>query len=293
MLETLERDTETHFRPYFRTGMADPVQYRVRCLPPEPSSWSLRQLSEEGSSLFRYRLGERLDSYRREARVFYAPTVHHMSGVVLKQQNYMKEIPLGLNFPQLLRPTDDAESDGIWIPPGSGFVMSAGGCPVIILTTRNGNCCVAHAGLDSLVDPYAVHSEGQPHPNASIIDTMVDQAKRTGTLPSAMTLRAFYAIPYQAFRRWFRDPKYAVRNQRLLAYLHEFRFGDAIVYVNSREHICLSTLIRLQAEKCGIGTIEVGHELPYNGDFAYTTHSVSSLAGACRNLVIVTRPLAE
>lgn len=294
MLDVAEPAAETRYRPYFVTPETDPVPYRVRCLPPEPSDWSLRQLgSPEGSSLYRFRLGEQLKRFRDEATVFYAPTVSHMSGVMLRKRDYMDHQPLGTSFPMLLRPTDKAEADGAWLDPGNGFLMSAGGCPPVILTTSNGNCGVAHAGLDSLVDPYVVHGKGNPHPNPSIIDTMVQDAKRAGALPSSMTLRAFYAIPWQAFPRSAMDPVYAVKNRRLLAYLCGAGFGDAIKYLDRHEHICLSTLIRLQAERHGIKTIEVGLELPLDGRFAYTSHGDSNLSDPCRNLVIVTRPPTE
>lgn len=294
MVTAIERATDTRYDPYFKTPESETVQYRSRCIrpkpegPPGPTNWSLKQLEE---SAFRRRLYEELGDLKEEANLFLAPTVEYLSGVMLRKSEFTRDIPLGSSGPHLRRPEKDRKADGVWLDPGDGFLMSAGGCPVIILTTPNGNCGVAHAALDSLIDPYLVHHEQgrEPHPYPSIIDAMVETAMRTGVHPTAMTLRAFYAVPWQSFRYSKRDPIYGIRNSRLHIHMQTEGFGQAIITHEGHEHVCVDTLIWLQAKKRRIGTIEVNRTLPYNGKFPYVTNQNPDLTRDSRSLIIVTR----
>jgi len=277
----------------FSTSASERVQYTVVFLAPREHDWSLSQLYEsevppEQASQFRQRLGSALAL--QGISTAYAPTVRHMSGVVLDAKEFTQQtsLPCGV---RILRPTRPC--DGLPLEQRKSFLMSQGGCLLLVLSgygSLGPVCIVAHAGRDSLLDSRYIHAGQTTRSDFSIIHAMVRNARLRGLKPPQATLRIFGGIPWQAFPHARKDSKHGKKNQELLEYL-DLHYDGSMVRIrdDGAECLCMSSLAYRQAELAGIGTICTKWDLPYNGDFAYTSHQNPALSGKTRNLVVVTR----
>ncbi|MDB4992521.1 MAG: hypothetical protein JWL75_766 [Parcubacteria group bacterium] len=281
----------------------EPGKYIVKCFPARESDgvirdWSLSQLEE---SDFQMRLQGVLPHERRRRRQFYAPTVKAMSGVYLQPELFTALYPLN-NWCTIRRPAFRSRSpemvkcDATSIPPHQGMIMSAGGCPLVVMNgkTPAGEefCFAAHAGRASLIDDR-LFTEGLPsRAHFSVIDALVAQAEALGVLPKDLILRSFFSIPWFRLMHEFSDPKFGKLNLARYAYLKSMHALDGVFIAQEDRRLCLSLsgLIQRQAQRHGIVRIESGLlELPEDGDYAYTRHVDPELAGTTRNLVMVMR----
>lgn len=284
----------------FTAPAFEPGRYRVACLSPvetdgEVRNWTLKQLDHPA---FKARLLNALPHER--PRRYFAPTVDRMSGATQPQEAFTILYPLSRNC-IVQRPgfrhasNEKVACDGTSVGRHDGFLMSAGGCPLIVVsgTTHEGEeiCLAAHAGRESLVDPFFTRSKPVPRPHTSGVNTLVAYAEVLGARPEDLTLRSFYSLPWHTFTHALDDPKYGERNTLRYEYLRGL--GMAGVFLERDDGVLclsLSMLIKLQAERLGVGKIEVGEcTLPENGPFAYTSHANPALSGSMRNLVYLVR----
>lgn len=283
----------------FRSS-AEPVRYSVECAPAREAgglvrNWSLTQLSDYA---YLSRLRDALPD--GECR-YYAPSVYQMSGAVARHVSFTDIYELD-RFRSIRRPgyreglNTRIPCDGTWVGSKEGFVMTAGGCPLLVLsgTGECGRCLciVAHAGRDSLIDLFRVGKAIRPRAHESVVESMVAYARQYfSAKPKELILRSFFSLPWQAFPHDQRDTSHGAANKKLQEYLLECGLERALIE-NTDGEICLSlnVLVQLLAEQQGIGCIETGHhDLPEDGDFAYTRHALPELGGVVRNLVMLRR----
>lgn len=284
----------------FQSPVFEPVQYSIECFPARKAdgtiqNLSLKQLKDPNFlSLLRATLSD-------EECTYFAPTVNAMSGIVLSHKPFTDICELDRHRIKMCRPgyigNADARipCDGTFIERMEGFIMAAGGCPLVVLSGRGEHgrciCIVAHAGRDCLIDPLMVR-KGQPsRAHESVIDAMVAYAKKYfGAEPEDLILRSFYSLPWQAFPHDQNDPEHRDVNKKLHEYLKQRGLDRAIFEQENVQYLSLNEIIRLQANKLGIGQIQAGLlDLPINGDYAYTRHALPELGGTMRNLVVMRR----
>lgn len=282
----------------FRSPAFEPVRYSVECIPAREATgsvrnWSLTQLSDY---TYLSRLREALPD--GECR-YYAPSVYAMSGAMATHVSFTDIYELD-RFRNIRRPgyregTDTRiPCDGTVIGPKEGFVMTAGGCPLLVLsgTGECGRCLciVAHAGRDSLIDPFRVGKAASPRLHEGVVESMVAYARQHFfAKPNELILRSFFSLPWQAFPHDPRDAAHGAANEQLQEYLRKNDLERALIE-NIEGELCLSlnVLIRHLAEQQGINCIETGlDDLPESGDFAYTRHALPELSGKTRNLVVM------
>jgi hypothetical protein len=281
----------------------DPVAYTVSCFPARQnncvSDLSLTQLNNPD---YRKKLQDILPA---EKRTYFAPTADMFSGVILPQKSFT-DIHTIDRLRSVMRPgylkSDSNQRipcDGTVIGKRDGFIMTAGGCPLIVLTGTSIDgadiCIVAHAGRESLIDRQAVLKNRPSRVYFSVVNAMAAYARnKCKARIETLVLRSFFALPS---KRFIHDPcaanlKHRDYNRRLHKYLNEQGYSVALYSAGGKICFCLSELIRLQAEQEGILTVDTSQRgLPEYGDHAYTQHPDEELRGDIRNLVVLTRPL--
>ncbi len=295
MPDTIVEDVARHDVLSFSAPDSDPVQYAVRCEAPRNFNWSFNGLYagiDHERKVFEHRLSYALAA--RGIRIAYAPTVRRMSGAILRPEQFvsMRPLPKGV---LVLRP--ELPCDGTFIGAGDGFSMAAAGCILAALTFRDQEgepvCIAAHAGKASLVDLDLVFARTPSRPRFGVIDAMVAAGTAHGGNPADMTLRSFFAKPWEDYRHSTDDPVHGEKNFLLVSEL-ENRYGcDAGVIAYDSygdEFLCLEKLAAAQARHAGVGHVcTEGYSLPHNGPFAYTTHQDPRLSDPMRNLVTLVR----
>jgi len=284
----------------FHSGMCEVVGYTARCIPAKDAStgaintWSLTQLSEPA---FIERLGSALPRALKKS-VFYAPAVDAMSAVVLDQELITHEFPID-DMRTVVRPEYQPGGktriacDGVPLHRGDSFIMSAGGCPLLILTGYDASgaafCITAHAGRNSLIDMRIVRGLPRTRNSMSIVDSMVAYVKaKHGPNVRGLVMRCFFSLPWERYPHSMDDPTYGVANNNLRTHLLSAGMFGALLQKDGNHHLSLPTLVRLQAARHDMAVFTHGFDLPVQGDFGYTTHPDPALRGA-RNLVVVHR----
>lgn len=278
----------------------EPVLYTATCLAARGENGLVQNLSltQLGNVQFIAWLREKLP---KGERAYYAPTVAAMSGAILPHKSFTDFYTID-RFRHIARPgyigttNDRLPCDGTIIGRNDGFIMSAGGCPLIVLTGvgEDGSpiCIAAHAGRHSLLDPFALSEEKTPREHFSVVTAMVTFARNHyQARPEDLILRSFFSLPMRRYPHDPRDPQYREKSQRLHECLRARGLGGALLERDDGV-ICLSLseLIRLQAQAERVGKIDTARlTLPEDGNFAYTQHPRLELRGAVRNLVILTR----
>lgn len=272
----------------FRTGASEPVVYTARCLAPDGGDWSISQLFEinrKSSYTYKHRLGTQFAN--RGVTEVFSPIDHLMSAVFLPQDEFRLTISLGYEDLCLHRPSKP--SDATIIRKGQAFLITPGGCPLVVLSFIGKDglpyCIAAHAGRKSLID-YKLILEGYSSRSAfSIVESIVAKAMQLGGEVATMYLRSFFSIPWEAYRFSVDDTRHGKTNLAVNSYLKSKYGSDVLVTTDGHEHYSLNKIIEAQARGFGIGHIETGWSLPYNGPYAYTTHDNPLLADKVRNLV--------
>lgn len=232
-------------------------------------------------------------------RTYYAPTVAAMSGAVFPQKPFT-DIYTVDRLRRIARPgyvgTTNARlpCDGTVIGRSDGFLMSAGGCPLIVLSGvgQDGPVCIAaHAGRYSLIDPFVLNKKKGARTHFSVVNAMVAYARKHYRARSEnLILRSFFSLPSARYPHDLRDPKHGRKSARLQECLKKRNLAGALARRDDGV-VCLSLseLIRLQAEAERVGKIDTSRlSLPANGNFAYTQHPETEMRTA-RNLVVLTR----
>ncbi len=283
-------------RLIFSTQRAEYQHYDVFCLPPSDHDWSLRQLTDENEKRqrdFKLKLGTALAV--QGIRVAYAPRVVAMSGAIIEQDDFPAEhsieLPSGVTLKRTALP-----SDGTFIGKNEAFVMSGGGCPVVIVSGR-GICIVAHASRDSLLDRIRMLGtpDEKPREHFSLIDAIAAKVRARGFDPKDMTLRALLQVPSECFGHPMRpdlEPDWRTKrkyNVVMHGWVNDL-FGRGIaVERDGISYLSIGKLIARQAALAGFEHILVDElPLPADGPYAHTRHPDQELK-KLRNLAIVHR----
>jgi hypothetical protein len=283
---------------YWETPEGESVPYKVRCEAPDVlengaiENLSLKQLDDP---IFKERIRSSIP--KNVLRIF-APTVDRMSGVILDSDRFTTIYPLTFHMdvhrPGFQKNSSEKEGcDGTRIGQSEAFLMSAGGCPLIVLSGRTYRgeelCIAAHAGRDSLIDKKLLRTRIKSREYGSVVDAMVAFARKNLADPKELVLRSFFSIPWEAYPHDLQDPKFGDINGKRFYFLGQHRSDDGIfIRRDGITHFCLSTLIRRQAEKYNLRRVETGiRTLPINDVFTYTTHPTRG--ELLRNLVSLTR----
>lgn len=166
----------------------------------------------------------------------YAPSPVDFNGRVVGREDFSKLFHLGENV-VLHR---GVRADGMELAPRSAFLLSTGGCPIIVAVLGQ-KVVVAHAGLKCLLRWDASEQE-----HVSVVENI---ARRFGTPlsrhPSAWT---FWSIRQHRYKHSLTDPRYKDESERIVASIPEKKYGCA---VNSEGDIDLPLVIRAQLRQHG------------------------------------------
>jgi|GEM_PF-6171081 len=176
-----------------------------------PYNWSFAQL-ELGTTEHetRIELMRRLDaiSKRYETQNWYAPVPIQFNGRIVLPPQLNNPISISNETGRIWR---GAEADGIMLPYGSGFLISTGGCPIIIATDGE-QVCAAHAGLESVV-PWG--------------GDVVANIAAEFTDPQKVIVRVFYAIRRERYK-FELNSTHAVRSLHVLDALYKHGYWDCV-----------------------------------------------------------------
>jgi hypothetical protein len=265
---------------------------RVYCIAPPPTlaSWSLAglysQADAENNKLLCNHLADIMAEY--DLKHAYAPSVAASSAAVVESRELSTLIKLQ-NDISIYR-NKYVPSDGISLKWGENFMMSGGGCPVIVLTGLNKKgemiCIAAHASRESLIDRKFLLGE-EPRTNESVVYALAKNAYLQGCLLSKTTLRIFFQIRSDGFAHELDHETHGEYNKKLVEYVSSHD-PQACVIRENVAYLDIKKLITAQAKRAGIGTVEGTHELPYEDVFPHTRHPMRTLRDK-RSLVIVER----
>lgn len=200
----------------------------------EPYNWSLAPLGPKpnprSSALI-----ERLEviSLHLDVRNWYAPIPTKFNGKIVRATDCDDPIALPGIDGQIWR---GVHADGIVLQRGSGYLLSAGGCPVIVATDGD-QLVVAHAGHESLF-PF----------ETSVVKNI---AAEFGD-PSKVTVRVFWSI--QATRYTFElSGEHAAGTMKVLNRLYSEGYWDCVSHFRPGvDCIDLPKIIEKQAEVLGM-----------------------------------------
>jgi hypothetical protein len=270
----------------------DGVKYEAICYPAgnPAGDWSLKNLrlpgDVESHPTEAERLGRTLAAHGIKRA--YAPHVAASSARIVPKSMLtdVLELPHGV----LLLRNAQLPADGVALGRGEAFIMSGGGCPVIV-AAGDGMCIAAHASRESLLDRYFIMN-GRMHAERkykSVINAIVGWAARreTGILqPQKMHLRGYFTIPTHRFHHRKDDAKFGYVNSLTAEYVAK-NWGPSIM---PAPDYCLSIsrLIEAQASVLQFGLKEVEEAIPEDGAFGYTRHPDEAMRPV-RSLNIVHR----
>mgnify|MGYP001574462610 FL=1 len=275
------------------------VPWEAVCIPEteQSGSWSLKDLycqDDTSGSIAARLLAARLGAVLDECNVVKAraPSVAPSSGKIVDHLELKDEILL----PQRIRLFRNRElpADGTLLRKrGDAFVMSGGGCPVIVLTGASA-CVVAHASRESLL-PKEFEEDGRPHEeHESVVEASIRKLRELepGLPLDRASLRVLFGITPKQFRHPVHDSHHGPNNRGRQRYLSN-RYGEEAManFIRDPEgegYLDLNALTVHQARECGIENAKTGSVLPARGGFAHTRHPNPSLAKG-RNLVVVHR----
>jgi hypothetical protein len=271
----------------FHGGYHD-VEYDALCIPaisPE-GNWSLKNLQVPEDAVRHPEIAERVGRalFDRGITDAYAPAVDKMSARIVPKSLLSKVIrlPYGVN----LYRNHEVPADGVALGRGHAFIMSGGGCPVVVAAGKN-SCIVTHASRDSLLDRNHIRKTGEPRDYASVIRAIIGWSAKYGNIkPGQLSLRGFFTIPTADFSHPPDDPVWGEDNILLAEFIRKQWSAPVI----SGPDLCLSIpeLIMAQAAEGRFGPTGMERELPSSGAFGYTRHSDEAMR-TVRNLVIVHR----
>jgi|CXWL01.1.fsa_nt_gi hypothetical protein len=268
------------------------VSYGAACIAPgKDFNWTLREfLGQEPAVTDNSPLAKKIAGELRARRINhgYAPSVTAMNANILS----VGDLRSGIILPggERIYRQNDMPGDAIPVNEGSAFMMSAGGCPVIIATgkakTGDKLCIVAHAGRDSLLDRRLVEMGERSRRTESVVFEIARFAKRHGVCPKGMTLRVLFQMDPRCFAHELGNKQYAFYNTNLVSAAKRYHEQACDVRGNVA-YLDLGWLIYGQAQVAGFGNVFTAHPLPYDGVFGHTRHPNPHLRKM--NLVLVYR----
>lgn len=280
---TLDRPI-LHFK-----GEHDEVKYQATCIPAgtPDGDWSLKHFQHSEDAERHPERAERLGRMLHDLGVTdaYAPAVDKMSALIThrKELSEVIELPYGVR----LYRNKNVPADGVPLRKGQAFVMSGGGCPVIVAAGGKDTCVVAHASRDSLLDPNRIQKIGEPRKYASVIQAIIGWVERNdGLRPGRLSLRGLFTIPAAEFTHPPDDPIWGWVNERRAEIIQEKWNRPIITGLDLA--LSIPELIKAQAADHGFGPTGVDKELPSSGPYGYTRHIEKGMRSA-RNLVVVRR----
>lgn len=236
----------------YLVSVGRPGSALVHALSPEDArtqfgapDWSLRSLQKQEDLGKNFFVGSALCMalHGTRARRAFAPNVALASAAIANNVEMKDRIRLW-NI-DLYR-NKDLPADGVTLDPGEAFVMSAGGCPVII-ASGGGSMVVAHAARDSLIDRKAVGgTPGREH--ISVVRSIVAALKKRGVRPGEVTMCMLFSIPVETFGHSFDHPEYGAYNRALETFINE-RWPDCTTRGNGGMFLDLERLFVEQARQ--------------------------------------------
>ncbi len=253
------------------------------------TDWSLKNLYDQSSLDRNWALAQRLAeiSHTLNLKTVYAPSVAHMSAHIITDVSKFG-IAIRLNSRVTLY-RDFLAADGVRLEQDEAFMMSSGGCPIVIASSGE-HCIAAHTGLDSLADPARVQSTGSSRTHDSVIEAIADCFLGKGIALSEVSVAAGLAIPQEDFVLHLDQPEFADRTRALQAHITR-RWGGSMFTSGIQHHqrvLCVSMekLIEEQARALGFGSVQIFGTLDTYS--AYTRHPDANMRTR-RNLAIVLR----
>lgn len=274
---------------YKHSLMLGQSRFEVNAWSPDDASryylrnWSLKPIQEPDDAL---RCGELTRGLRAAlcsigAKTAYAPNVAVMSAIVVPAEKLKKQILLEKHA--CLYRDKDVSADGVILPPGTAFVMSGAGCPLIIASAGE-HAVVAHAGRDSLIDRGAVM--GKPTRNCgSIVDSIIDAFLNRNVPADDINMCMLFAIPPESFGHPENDSRHGEFNRRLCVYAHNLWPGS-MMKKDGSIFIDLGALFVEQARQRGVRRAWAVHSLDEYPELAHTRDGKDA---SRRNLYVVKR----
>jgi hypothetical protein len=214
-----------------------------------------------------------------KAHKCYAPNVAAFSAHIVNKNTPKKAIHVG-NKVTIYR--DKAVlADGVFVPKGHAFIMSAAGCPIIIATGGD-RMIVAHAGRDSLIDRGAVM--GNPsRVRMSVVDSIVEAFRKRGVPARRVSMRMILSIPTRMFKHKFRDNGHGEFNQALCELVAN-KWPSGVILHGKSGLIDLENIFLEQAAQLGISDVQASHSLD---EFPALAHTRDGKGHSRRNLIII------
>ncbi len=215
----------------------------------------------------------------------YAPHVSAQSANIVEAQDVrLNRIVLRGPGKKFLWRNNHLRADGLILPPGKAFIMSASGCPVLI-ATGCGHMIVAHAGRESLIDRKFIETGIKSRPQVSVVGSIVQKFWEYNIHPTRLCFHVMYAIPPSEFVHHLDHPIYGEYNRKLITYLL-CRCPSAIFGQNpTKFHLNLGALIIKQSYDYGVSDVVVTDCLDEYDDLTYTRKS--GVDATLRNLIVV------
>ncbi len=218
---------------------------------------------------------------RRKVKKIYAPSVAAHSARIVGAKELTTRIELGQGI--VLYRNKDLPSDGVPIQVGEGWIMSGGGCPVLIATGR-GICIPMHASRESLIDLKRIETGESSRQHESVIHATAAYFKERGINLGEVVLRGCWNVKPENFLHPFDDPKHGSLNVRRYEDLLD-RYGPSIM---TEPNGCLSLPELVMHIAKSLGFAQVGFSRSLNSNEADTRHKDKKFA-LMRNLVGVHR----
>lgn len=256
----------------------DGVEYEAICYPAgtPAGDWTLKNLRVPEDVQKHPAEAERIGRVLAEHGIkrAYAPHVAPASGIIIPRPRLSSVLELPHEVTLFRNAAMPA--DGVALGRGEAFVMSGGGCPVLVMS-GDGMCIAAHASRDSLLDTCHIRTgERNPdRPHKSVINAMVSWAARRETSPlkpRQSKLSGYFSISTDWFRHSPDHPDFGVLNVQRAKYI-ERNWGPGIVI---GPHLCLNieNLSRAQARTAGFTPelVVFREEIGGNSPFGFTQH---------------------
>ena len=217
----------------------------------------------------------------------YAPNIAANSAAVVHAEvirsHSIKFGTRGALEKKLLWRNYEIPADGIMLPRGEAFVMSAAGYPVLI--AEGGEyMIVAHAGRDSLIDRALVGSGERSRQNMSVVTAIMERFWQYKISPSLVSFRVMFAMPSSAFVHHFEHSVPGKFNRKLLQFLQ--KSAPNAIGEETGESFCLDlgALIMEQGIDAGVSETVVTESLEDHPELAYARDGGDPTR---RNLIVV------
>jgi len=259
---------------------------RVRALSPQSRNWSLKSLQTQEDVRVQCHLATGLREALRDIGVHKAFAPHVvLASAQIADRNAFKQ-PIDLGEGRHLYRNQDVPADGVFIGKGHAFVMSSGGCPIII-STAGEQMIVAHAGRDSLVDRGAV--TGNPtRPHVSVVNAIVEAFLERGATLRDISMCMMFSISASLFTHSLIDLNHGTYNYALWEFI-KGRWPSGVVRHKNNMLLSLEMLFEEQAREAGVRNVWYTNSLE---EFPRLAHTRDGLGSDRRNLFIVKREQA-